>query len=483
MKKIYSLIVFAIGSLTLASCGDDDFTEKVNTIQVEKSETTIPAAGGSVDITLTGEGLTVASAADWLTATINGNVLTASATANPTRESRASHIDVKAANGDTYLVSIVQTGSMLALESNELAATDLDASYNVAIAKSVGSVTVKSLSDWVKASVNAKSDSIKVEVASNDYDVARQGKILVTSGLLEDTLFVNQAAMKFSLSTNVASILSNAAGSKTVTVSHSRPVTVESKADWITASITGNVIKVSVGANATKRRVGEVAVKSGKAEKTLYVSQFDFADQFSGTYDFVFYDVDEGHEGWYYFPADVTDKGISIKPFTDFGAYTIPLTVNKTARTVKTANSGTYLGEWSTGGTTLYLYLAWGNAFGESYMIWSTATVTDAASTGTVYADKLKSGDIVTIIDWAGTWTNNNVTHQIDTWLFEAMVAKEFTTANNLGFLLALGKPYLISKPEGNTAKYANKNGCAIQLPNGEYARPAVLKNILRPLK
>ena len=481
MKKIYSLIVFAIGSLTLASCGDDDFTEKVNTIQVEKSETTIPAAGGSVDITLTGEGLTVASAADWLTATINGNVLTASATANPTRESRASHIDVKAANGDTYLVSIVQTGGMLALESNELAATDLDASYNVAIAKSVGSVTVKSLSDWVKASVNAKSDSIKVEVASNDYDVARQGKILVTSGLLEDTLFVNQAAMKFSLSTNVASILSNAAGSKTVTVSHSRPVTVESKADWITASITGNVIKVSVAANATKRRVGEVAVKSGKSEKTLYVSQFDFADQFSGTYDFLFYDPDQ--EGWYYFPADVTDKGISIKPFKNFGAYTIPLTVNKTARTVKTANSGTYLGEWSTGETTFYLYLAWGNFFGGANKIWSTATVTNAASTGTVYADKLKSGDVVTIIDWAGTWTYNKVTNQIDTWLFEAMKANAFTAANNLGSLLALSKPYLMSNPEGNTAKYANKNGCAIQLPNGEYARPAVLKNILRPLK
>ena len=481
MKKIYSLIVFAIGSLTLASCGDDDFTEKVNTIQVEKSETTIPAAGGSVDITLTGEGLTVASAADWLTATINGNVLTASATANPTRESRASHIDVKAANGDTYLVSIVQTGGMLALESNELAATDLDASYNVAIAKSVGSVTVKSLSDWVKASVNAKSDSIKVEVASNDYDVARQGKILVTSGLLEDTLFVNQAAMKFSLSTNVASILSNAAGSKTVTVSHSKPVTVESKADWITASITGNVIKVSVAANATKRRVGEVAVKSGKSEKTLYVSQLDFADQFSGTYKFLFYDVEQ--KGWYYLPADVTDKGISIKPFKNFGVYTIPLTVNKTARTVQTANCGTYLGEWGTGGITLYLYLAWGNFFGGDVKKWSTATITNVASTGTVYAKKQKSGDVVTIIDWAGTWTYNNVTYQIDTWLFQTMSAKAFTTANNKGSLLSFSKPSLISNPEGTTAKYANKNGCAIQLPNGEYARPAVLKNILRPLK
>lgn len=481
MKKIYSLIVFAIGSLTLASCGDDDFTEKVNTIQVEKSETTIPAAGGSVDITLTGEGLTVASAADWLTATINGNVLTASATANPTRESRASHIDVKAANGDTYLVSIVQTGGMLALESNELAATDLDASYNVAIEKAVGSVTVKSLSDWVKASVNAKSDSIKVEVASNDYDVARQGKILVTSGVLEDTLFVNQAAMKFSLSTNVASILSNAAGSKTVTVSHSKPVTVESKADWITASITGNVIKVSVAANATKRRVGEVAVKSGKSEKTLYVSQLDFADQFSGTYKFLFYDVEQ--KGWYYLPADVTDKGISIKPFKNFGVYTIPLTVNKTARTVQTANCGTYLGEWGTGGITLYLYLAWGNFFGGDVKKWSTATITNVASTGTVYAKKQKSGDVVTIIDWAGTWTYNNVTYQIDTWLFQTMSAKAFTTANNKGSLLSFSKPSLISNPEGNTAKYANKNGCAIQLPNGEYARPAVLKNILRPLK
>lgn len=481
MKKIYSLIVFAIGSLTLASCGDDDFTEKVNTIQVEKSETTIPAAGGSVDITLTGEGLTVASAADWLTATINGNVLTASATANPTRESRASHIDVKAANGDTYLVSIVQTGGMLALESNELVATDLDASYNVAIEKSVGSVTVKSLSDWVKASVNAKSDTIKVEVASNDYAVARQGKILVTSGVLEDTLFVNQTAMKFSLATNVASILSNAAGSKTVTVSHSRPVTVESKADWITASITGNVIKVSVAANATKRRVGEVAVKSGKSEKTLYVSQLDFADQFSGTYKFLFYDVEQ--KGWYYLPADVTDKGISIKPFKNFGAYTIPLTVNKTARTVQTANCGTYLGEWGTGGITLYLYLAWGNFFGGDVKKWSTATITNVASTGTVYAKKQKSGDVVTIIDWAGTWTYNNVTYEIDTWLFQTMSAKAFTTANNKGSLLSFSKPSLISNPEGNTAKYANKNGCAIQLPNGEYARPAVLKNILRPLK
>ena len=116
-------------------------------------------------------------------------------------------------------------------------------------------------------------------------------------------------------------------------------------------------------------------------------------------------------------------------------------------------------------------------------MIWSTATVTDAASTGTVYAKKQKSGDVVTIIDWAGTWTYNNVTHQIDTWLFQVMKANAFTTANTLGSLLFLSKPSLISYPEGNTAKYANKNGCAIQLPNGEYARPAVLKNILRPLK
>lgn len=90
MKKIYHLAVLALGLLTLASCGDDDYTEKVNSIQVEQSETRIASTGGSVNITLTGEGLTAASAADWLTATISGNVLTASAGANPTA-SRVPH--------------------------------------------------------------------------------------------------------------------------------------------------------------------------------------------------------------------------------------------------------------------------------------------------------------------------------------------------------------------------------------------------------
>lgn len=476
MKKIYSLIVVAMGSLVLASCGDDDYTEKVNTIQVEKSETTINGAGGAVEIKLTGEGLTATSAADWLTASINGNVLTASADANPTRESRASHIDVKAANGDTYLVSIVQQGALLALETNNLEVTDMDGSYDVAVEKAGMAVSVKSLTDWVKASMDSETKSIKVAVESNDVDEARQGKILVTSGTLSDTLFVNQAAMKFVLSKTNASIMTKSAGSTSVTVTHSKPVTVESKSDWLTATLSGNTIRLTAKASTEIRRLGEVSVKSGKSEKTLYVSQFDFAEQFDGAYRFLFYDDEE--KGWYYFNATVNDKGITFAPFKDNPDFNIPLTINKTAKTVKTANCGTYVGEWtaSSTGTTYYIYLAWGSG-----TKWSTTTVTNAAMTGSVSVASTLTGKTVTIIDWAGSWVYSGTTYQADSWLMQAMSGKAFTQANNKGYLLKMGEPYLMSDTSASSsAKRSNKNGCMIETPSGEMARPAVLKYILR---
>lgn len=475
MKKIYSLIVIAMGSLVLASCGDDDYTEKVNTIQVEKSETTINGAGGSVEIKLTGEGLTATSAAEWLTASISGNVLTASADANPSRESRASHIDVKAANGDTYLVSIVQQGAMLALETNNLDVTDADGSYEVAVEKAAASVEVKSLTDWVKASVDTETKAIKVDVESNEVDEVRQGKILVTSGTLSDTLFVNQAAMQFVLSKTNASIMTKSAGSTSVTVTHSKPVTVESKSDWLTATLSGNTIRLTATASTLSRRLGEVSVKSGKSEKTLYVSQFDFAEQFDGAYRFLFYDDEE--DGWYFFNATVDENGITFAPFRDNPAFNIPLTVNTTAKTVKTANCGTYVGDWTaSSGITYYIYLAWGSG-----TKWSTTTITNVAMTGNVYVAKLSSGKDVTIIDWSGTWTYSGTTYQVDSWLMQAMSGKAFTSANNQGYLLKMGEPYLMSDPTASSsAKRSSNNGCMIETPTGEMARPAVLKYILR---
>lgn len=391
MKKIYSLFVFAIACLMLASC-DDDYTEITNSIQVVKSETTIDAAGGSVNITLTGEGLTATSAADWLTATMNGNVLTATATANPTRESRASHIDVKAANGDTYLVSIVQTGGVLSLSTNNLTVGESGGKYNI--------------------------------------DILGGGSA----------------------------------------------VTVESSFDWITPTVNGNTIEVTIAPCTEKRRLGSFTIKSGGVEETVTIGQFDFAKQFPGNYVFVYFDDEELE--WFYLDVPVSETGMTITPFKNQQSYVIPLTIDKTAETIKTANCGTYLGEFKATKATYYCYLAWGSG-----TKWSTATVTNAAVNGKLSVAKLKSGKTVTRIDWEGKYTVNNVTYEIEHWLIQAMSKKQFTTDNSKGYIVKFTTPYLMSTDEATTnAKMKKTKGCVRELPNGQVAYPAILKNILRPM-
>ena len=392
MKKIYSLFVFAIASLMLASC-DDDYTEITNSIQVVKSETTIDATGGSANITLTGEGLTATSAADWLTATMNGNVLTATATANPTRESRASHIDVKAANGDTYLVSIVQTGGVLSLSTN-----------NLTVGKSGG---------------------------KGNIDILAAGPA----------------------------------------------VTVESSCDWITSTVNGNTIEVTIAPCTEKRRLGSLTIKSGGVEETVTIGQLDFAKQFPDNYIFVYFDDEELE--WFYLDAPVSETGMTITPFKNQQSYVIPLTINKTAETIKTANCGTYLGEYqATPSVKFYCYLAWG--YGNK---WSTSYVTDAAVNGKLSVAKLKSGKTVTRIDWEGQYTLTDEPHDIENWFIWSMSEKEFNNDYSEGYLVKFSTPYLMSTDEATTnAKMKKMNDGVRELPNGQVAYPAKLKNILRPI-
>ncbi len=474
MKKIYHLAVLALGLLTLGSCSDDTYTEKVNSIQVEQSERLIASTGGSVNITLTGSGLTATSAADWLTVTISGNVLTASADANPTRESRATHVDVTASNGDSYRVSIMQSGGILSLESDEIEATDQPASYSIAIGKVDGTISVKSLTDWVTTNVNTESNSVTVDVASNDYDVSRQGKILITCGLLTDTLYVNQDAMTFNLSTNLASFLTKDEGTQTIEVEHSKPYTVTCNADWATASQDGDVITVSATASTDERRYGTLTVTAGKVSKTVYLGQLDFASQFTGTYKLIYFDTSD--VAWYYTPVKVTEEYITVEPFGDGYEFNIPIYVNPFTNTVTTAKCGTYIGDYVLKDTPYYIYLAWGCG-----SRWSTVSVKNAAMTGIVYVNKTPAGKLVTCINWQGTYRYMGTTYDIDTWIFQAMKGKAFTSANNAGYLKRFADPYLVSESQSDDPQSAAKNGCMKELPNGEWARPAELKAILRP--
>lgn len=104
----------------MTSCSSDDYTEKVNSVQVESAETTIAAIGGTATIQVKGTGISATSAASWLSVAVDGNTIVATATANPMRESRATHITVTASNGDQQLVSVVQYGLVLSLSDSEI---------------------------------------------------------------------------------------------------------------------------------------------------------------------------------------------------------------------------------------------------------------------------------------------------------------------------------------------------------------------------
>ena len=353
MKKILSLFVFALGCLTLASCSDDDFTEKVNSVTYSTESSTIPSVGGSVFFKVTGEGLTATSAADWLSVSLDGQTITATAGANPTRESRATHITVKASNGDTQLLSVVQAGVVVGIESYEINVTDAAATVALEY-KADDAVSVRSLSEWITASVDAATNTVNINIAPNGEREARIGMVEFSSVSVVDTFYVNVDALVFEIENLNPSFASNEAGTIKVPVKHSKDVTVACESGWLTASFNAkeNVIVLEATENTGYGRVATVTVSSGDVVEVMKVTQYDPAslgDQMLGSYYFLFVD-EEGEEGGLY--ATLTENALELPAL----GWSIPVTIDKEKLTI-TINSGNFVGLFDFQGIPLYMYL------------------------------------------------------------------------------------------------------------------------------
>ena len=193
MKKILSLFVLAIGCITFAACGDDDnYTEKENSVKVVKANTLIAYTGGSTTIEVTGAGISAVSAAEWLTVTVNGNTITATATKNTSRESRATHITAKASNGDYALIPIQQEGWTFDTSIFTLSANDAADEYLFTVS-SAYPVTVTSNSNWFDVNYDAETGNVKVTMTANNTGIPRSGSINVESEGTVKTIPVYQA--------------------------------------------------------------------------------------------------------------------------------------------------------------------------------------------------------------------------------------------------------------------------------------------------
>ena len=458
MKKILGLFVLAMGCLMWTSCSSDDYTEKVNSVQVERAETTIAAAGGTATIQVTGTGIKATSAASWLSVAVNGNTIVATATANPMRESRATHVTVTASNGDEQLISVVQYGLVLSLSVGELDVNGSTQEY-VIEAETTVPLTVTSDVEWITAVYDAENHVINVTIMHNVDENPREGHITVQGEGVTETITIKQGGIVLEVAKDKYVSSTNKASKLSIPVIRSIEVEVTSDADWLTATFNEetNKLEVSIAASTEVQRSGNITLTSGSLTKTVTIEQYELF----GQYYLLYTDAETGKT--YYYKSMLDDKGLYYDymegltltyPFVKTGDY--ELTVGP---------AGSPIGNY---GTALYFFLAWGNH--EGY--WSTYNGTESATMNVVFEE----GDQY-IDELTGTFGESE--RVIDCWFMWGCSAPEFSSTYGRGYYDWLINPYLYKVPENAGARRSATR--AIRTRDGQEALPAVLKNILRP--
>ena len=458
MKKILGLFVLAMGCLMWTSCSSDDYTEKVNSVQVERAETTIAAAGGTATIQVTGTGIKATSAASWLSVAVNGNTIVATATANPMRESRATHVTVTASNGDEQLISVVQYGLVLSLSVGELDVNGSTQEY-VIEAETTVPLTVTSDVEWITAVYDAENHVINVTIMHNVDENPREGHITVQGEGVTETITIKQGGIVLEVAKDKYVSSTNKASKLSIPVIRSIEVEVTSDADWLTATFNEetNKLEVSIAASTEVQRSGNITLTSGSLTKTVTIEQYELF----GQYYLLYTDAKTGKT--YYYVSELNSNGLV---YDYMSGLTLTYPMKQTGDyelTMGPAGSpiGSYLDSY-------YFFLAWGNH--EGY--WSTYDGTESATMNVVFEE----GDQY-IDELTGTFGESE--RVIDCWFMWGCNAPEFSSTYGLGYYDWLIYPYLYKVPENAGARRSATR--AIRTRDGQEALPAVLKNILRP--
>ena len=193
MKKIFYSVMLMAGCLFMASCNsDDDYVDKVSSVQVTEASTFISAKGGSETIKVNVSDITATAADAWLTTSVSGNVITVSAGENPSRETRHTTVTIKATNGDQQIVNVSQMGTIFIMNERTVSLSDDPETASVAITHDAANVVVNSLSSWISASWNDATSSVELTTQANKTGLGRTGYVEIVCGNYADTLSVEQ---------------------------------------------------------------------------------------------------------------------------------------------------------------------------------------------------------------------------------------------------------------------------------------------------
>lgn len=437
MKKILSIMVLLAGVISFTSCGDDDTTYTAPAqLELKSVDAFYEAAGGTGSIVVnSSETITAASNAEWLTVAVSGNTVNLTVAANDKLEGRSTNVILKTASASKE-VNISQRGIIYGIpEGNEDGVFELDDAENaklvLPVAQSAG-LKVTSKADWLTATFNEETSSIEIVAASNDDEEARTGLVEVQTGSIKEDLTIVQAAMVFNLEKTSLSV-ANAGGIESVTIEHSKPVTVETTADWFKCNFNdkSGVLAISVDENKTLARQGTITLKSGNSTKTLSVIQYDpasLADQIVGDYYFTYYKDKELKA----FAATLTEDALQIPALS----WSIPVTIDKEKLTVS-VKSGNYVGDFS--GYSIYMLF-----IDETAQYW-TANSTTAVASAALELEDMGEGVLTLVGAFTGTFGQND--YKFGSFLFSAFSTQTLDMDKYLGDALQMTDPALIKVP------------------------------------
>ena len=420
------------------SCGKDDATyTAIPKLDVSKAEVLFESNGGTGSITInTSSPVTATTESTWLTVSANGNVVTATAPVNGSLDGRSATIIIKAGDAQA-IVTATQKGSVYGINGGleyELSDT-AQAKVSIPVVQSAG-VTVASLADWLTASFNSETSTIEVVATSNDVEEPRIGYVAFQTGNVKDTLEIAQAGLLLQLE-KASVAVPNEGGIQSVTIEHSRPVTIETSSEWIVCAFNDktNVLSISIDENKALARQGTITVKSLDIEKTISVIQYDpasLADQIVGDYYFTYYN-DKGEMKA--FAATLTEEALQLPAL----GWSIPVTIDKENLTVS-VKCGSYVGTYS----SYFMYLLF---IDETDEYWS-AEDTESVATAALSLEDIGEGELTLAGDFAGTFGEDN--DKFGSFYFVAFSEQSLDLSDEgpfLGGLLQCYYPGLMKMP------------------------------------
>ena len=470
MKKILSFIVLLAGVTMFTSCGDDDATYQATPkLEIASADVLFEADGGDGSIVVNGSGtVTATTDASWLTLSVQGSQVIVTAQPNLTLDGRSAVI--KLVSGSTEAqVTATQKSSVYGVPSLEYEIGDYQASLGIDVVHNQA-VTVESQSEWLTATFNEGTSQIEIVAEDNNEADPRVGIVTVTMGDYSNDIVITQQG--FLLEPETDKIKStNEAGDYTISISHSRAVTVKSNDEWVTATWNArtNVLSCSITANDTGApRVGTVTITSGPVVKTVAFIQYEFKDLL-GDYA-LFFTQEQGSGDFYYVPATLSTTSLDFALYSKY-PWSIPLVCDEATATF-TMTSGSYVGAYG----PYFIYLIFMDmadglwtGIGQSYSENQTMSAT-------IEADIDEEGYFTVGGKFEGALLD---TYPFDGWNFQAMSEQSFTTEASLGYLTRIYDMELVqmssaaSRAIGNRASRISKYANAKPL---ELNRPATIK-------